>query len=232
MSPAKSQSKPASKSKSKSKAEAESKPTRKAAKKVDAGAKAPRSDDATGDEAKPTTKAARGRGKAPIDLADALVLSFETNERVGQYLLEQLEPSIWDVRAPVGKGRVIREVFAHIHNVRCLWLSTREAPAPAKVDRESVTIDELRLALRESSAALVALLREALADGGRMRDFKPDVVAFVGYAVSHEAHHRGQVCMLARLLGKPLAQARSYELWNWRKRAEEALEARGEAATE
>ncbi len=176
----------------------------------------------------PAAKQSKARGKQPVDLGEALVHAFETSERIHQYLLEQLDPSIWELEAPVGKGRVIRGVFAHIHNVRCLWLERRGEPfeAPAKVDRESVTQDEMREALRASSAAVVELIRAGLASGGHVPDFKPDVVGFVAYAIAHEAHHRGQICMLARLLGKPLPQAQGYELWNWRKRADEALELR------
>ena len=39
---------------------------------------------------------------------------------------------------------------------------------------------------------------------GRVRDFCPDVARFFGYLVSHDAHHRGQICLLARQLGYPL----------------------------
>jgi uncharacterized damage-inducible protein DinB len=38
----------------------------------------------------------------------------------------------------------------------------------------------------------------------------------VAYMVSHEAHHRGQVCMLAHQLGFPLP-AKAAWLWNWEK---------------
>ncbi len=180
----------------------------------------------------PGAKPNKPRGKQPVDLGQALIHAFETSERIHQYLLEHLDPSLWALEAPVGKGRVIRGVFAHIHNVRCLWLERRgeEFEAPAKVDRASVTQDELRDALRASSAAVVGLIRTAIDAGGHVPDFKPDVVGFVSYAIAHEAHHRGQICMLARILGKPLPQAQGYELWNWRKRAEEALELRSPPA--
>jgi uncharacterized damage-inducible protein DinB len=185
---------------------------------------APAEQPQAGPAAAPAPKPARGRGKQPVELGDALVHAFETNERINQYLLEQLAPEIWDLEAPVGKGRVIRGVFAHIHNVRRLWLARRadEANAPAKLERDSATIEDTRAALAASCAAVTTLLREVLAGGGHMADFKPDVAGFVGYAIAHEAHHRGQICILARLLGKPLPQAQGYELWNWRKRAEEA----------
>ena len=35
------------------------------------------------------------------------------------------------------------------------------------------------------------------------------------YMLSHEAHHRGQVCMLAHLLGFPLPNEVAYGIWNW-----------------
>jgi hypothetical protein len=38
-----------------------------------------------------------------------------------------------------------------------------------------------------------------------------------GYMLSHEAHHRGQVCMLAHQLGFPLPNEVAYGIWNWEK---------------
>lgn len=37
------------------------------------------------------------------------------------------------------------------------------------------------------------------------------------YMLSHEAHHRGQVCMLAHQLGFPLPNKVASGLWNWEK---------------
>jgi uncharacterized damage-inducible protein DinB len=37
------------------------------------------------------------------------------------------------------------------------------------------------------------------------------------YMISHEAHHRGQVCMLAHQLGFPLTGKVTSELWNLEK---------------
>jgi uncharacterized damage-inducible protein DinB len=68
---------------------------------------------------------------------------------------------------------------------------------------------------------MCALLQRALDAGGHVKDFKPDVAGFLGYVISHEAHHRGQVCMLARMLGRPLPERVGYDLWEWKKRAEE-----------
>jgi DinB family len=42
-----------------------------------------------------------------------------------------------------------------------------------------------------------------------------------GYAISHDAHHRGQICQLARQTGFPLANGVTYGMWDWSKRQKE-----------
>jgi len=37
------------------------------------------------------------------------------------------------------------------------------------------------------------------------------------YMLAHEAHHRGQVCMLAHQVGFPLPYQASDGIWNWEK---------------
>lgn len=67
-----------------------------------------------------------------------------------------------------------------------------------------------------------SLLSASLSAGGHVRDFKPDVVGFFSYAISHEAHHRGQICLLARQLGHPLPKEARFGMWEWAKRSKEA----------
>ena len=70
---------------------------------------------------------------------------------------------------------------------------------------------------------LCEMLAEALGGGGRIEEFRRDGWArpwLVGpemlcYMISHESHHRGQVCMLAHQLGFPLPQKVTHGVWNW-----------------
>ncbi len=160
------------------------------------------------------------RSKPPIDLAQALLECWDTNERLNQYLLEHLDPAAWRADPPLGQGRTIAAIVAHVHNVRHLWLavSAKGHPAPDKLERTKVTQAQAALALAASARALRGLLERALADGGHVKDFKPDVVGFLGYALAHEAHHRGQVCLLARALGYPLEKEVQFGMWDWKKR--------------
>lgn len=157
------------------------------------------------------------KAAAPFELVEALLTAFETNERINQYLLENLPAEAWRAEPPDGKGRTIAAIVAHIHNVRVMWLkaSAKGSKVPEQLDRASVTPTQASKALGDSHAALAAVMEAALKSDGRIKGFRPDVAGFFGYLVSHDAHHRGQIAMLARQVGHPLAQKAIFGMWEW-----------------
>ena len=69
--------------------------------------------------------------------------------------------------------------------------------------------------LAESHAAVARLLAASLAGDGRIKGFRPDAAGFLGYLISHDAHHRGQIAMLARQTGHALSQKAMFGMWEW-----------------
>src|SRR5262245_139113 len=160
---------------------------------------------------------AKLKPKPPIDLGRALIQALLTNERINQVLLEIVTPDIWRAQPPCVKRRNIATSFAHMHNVRCMKLKMSRfgEKIPERLDRAEITIDDAKQALGESAAAMVRLIGQSLADGGHVPNFRPDVVSFVCSAITHDAHHRGQICHWAAQLGTPLTPEQSLKMWEW-----------------
>jgi uncharacterized damage-inducible protein DinB len=175
---------------------------------------------------RPDTVAARSH-KIQSSLGRSAVKAFAANERVNQILIEHLEPAARNAKPP-GKVRTIAAIFTHMHNVRTKWirLTAPHLKVPTQLNRTHCTPLQARPALAESAAGCAAMLAEALGGGeSRVEKFLrdgwarpwPAGVEMLCYMLAHEAHHRGQVCMLAHQLGSPLPKEVTAGLWNWEK---------------
>lgn len=165
--------------------------------------------------------------KVHTQLGRPAVQTFAANDRINQVLIENLDPAAWRAK-PFGNARTIAAIFTHVHNVRTKWvrLTAPHVKVPTQLNRAHCTPQQARAALAESAARCMEMLDEALGDGrGRMKEFRSDAWArpmpvgleMLCYMLSHEAHHRGQVCMLAHQLGFPLPKEVAYGIWNWQK---------------
>jgi uncharacterized damage-inducible protein DinB len=153
----------------------------------------------------------------PFPLTQSVLNAFDTNDRINQYLIENLPAPAWRADPPGGKGRTIAAIVAHMHNVRVMWLkaAAKGSQIPEQLDRSSATPSQASKALEQSRAALAAVLKSALESDGRVKGFRPDVAGFLGYLIAHDAHHRGQIAMLARQVGHPLPQKAVFGMWEW-----------------
>ena len=161
-----------------------------------------------------------------IDMRDALVDTWRTNNRVTIYLVESLPAELWSEKVPGAPRRTVRMIAGRIHNCRCMWIKMlgkrHGIEVPAAVDRHRVTPPQLLSALERSSEGIVQLLELGMDRGGRLSGFPPDIMHFMAYHVAHEGHHRGQIVMLARQLGHRLPADVAAGLWQWSKRSKEA----------
>ena len=144
--------------------------------------------------------------------------TWDIHNRINLYLLDPVEPaSLLSLSA--SKGRTVGEQFAHIHNVRLMWL---KAAAPdllkglTKLEKEhALDKKQLRKALVDSAVAIRSLLEQSMAQGGKVKGFKPHAAAFLGYLISHESHHRGQIALTLKQSSAPLDKKIQYGIWEW-----------------
>jgi uncharacterized damage-inducible protein DinB len=149
-------------------------------------------------------------------LADAFIRAYATNNRINVYLVQNLPDEAWHAKPAGGKGRTIASIVTHIHNVRLMWLKAAGAKElPQKLESEALTKQQAVRALEASWRALEDTLGAALNGDGRIKGFKPDAASFFANLVAHDAHHRGQITMLARQMGHPVPQSAMFGMWEW-----------------
>ena len=96
-------------------------------------------------------------------MEEQLVETWQIHNRINLYLLDAVAPAAL-ASVSASKGRSVGEQFAHLHNVRLMWL---KPAAPelleglAKVEGTTGDKAALAAALEASGRAIAALLRKA-----------------------------------------------------------------------
>jgi uncharacterized damage-inducible protein DinB len=147
-----------------------------------------------------------------------LYKTWEIDQRINLYLLEPIaEEYLRD--SLVSQGRSVGEQFAHIHNVRLMWLKVALPEALKgleKIEKEQAGSKKLlQKSLTASGEAITKLFKHSIENDGKVKGFKPDVVAFLGYLIAHDAHHRSQIIIALKQSGHKIDQKIAYGIWEW-----------------
>lgn len=150
-------------------------------------------------------------------MSTEIIDTWHIHNRINLYLLDALqEEHLTDLSA--SRGRNVGEQFAHVHNVRLMWI---KASLPelleglVKLEKGNLlTINILKESIMQSGDAVASLLDRGFKDG-RIKGFKPHPAAFLGYLISHESHHRGQIMLSLKQSGHPVDKKIQFGIWEW-----------------
>ncbi len=150
------------------------------------------------------------------------VETWQINNRVNLYLLDAIPPDALTSVLPSGRTRTVARMFVHLHQIRVqrVELSAPElAGGLTKFVKNDAALDKARLrnAVERSGEALAQLIEIGL-EKGKIKNVKPHPIGFLGYMISHEAYHRGEICVALSESGHKLDDAVLYDQWDWSKR--------------
>ena len=157
----------------------------------------------------------RGR---PLEVEQELIEAFRRSGIASAYLMDRLPESIWRMPPPGGRGRTIAAIAAHMQSLRRTFARMGgEKPGPTGLDRQTVTPGQASRALRQSTDDLARLFERALAARQtRVKGMPRRAIDMLTYLIQHDAHHRGQICMLARAFGHEFRGDDITRLWGWK----------------
>jgi len=168
-------------------------------------------------------------GESGSELANVLVETYSVNDAMNQHLMAHLDPRAWRATPPgkKGSGRTIAAIFAHLHNCRLVWIrnSAPHLKCPAALDPDRCTMKQSATAHRKSADQCLRMMADALSGRPIRRVTKfsrgswapvwPAGGTMFAYMFSHEAHHRGQILMLAKQVGYPIPPNVWGRIWQW-----------------
>ena len=141
-------------------------------------------------------------------LLDALLDSWDRNNRILVNLLQLTPLDALDIR-PVADSPTIKELFAHMHFVRLVFVLEDAPefarPLPDEEWRVKSDISRLIEMLHDSARAVGEAVRGRLASGHAMNQHYDHPLLMLQHLIWHEGYHHGQIKLALKLAGRPLS---------------------------
>lgn len=153
-------------------------------------------------------------------MKEQLLETWEIHNRMNLLLQEAItETGMGKTLSSRGR-RTVYQQFIHMHNTRLSWLeiSAKDIFNKYKVlDKPLPLTKKLQRAFRDSAAGIAALLSRGWDEQGKIKGFRKGAIPLLGYFISHESHHRGNILLTLKQCGEKIPEEIKWGLWEWEK---------------
>jgi uncharacterized damage-inducible protein DinB len=143
------------------------------------------------------------------------------NHRTNLMLIGELTQEALDFTTSKRGGGTVGHQLAHMYNVR-FWKLEKfdkklisDLTAIAAGDKKSIPM--LKDCHTLSANRVAGVLEDGLTKNAAIKGFTRGVVPLLGYFISHEAHHRGNILLTLKTCGFKLTDKLKYGIWEWNK---------------
>ena len=154
-------------------------------------------------------------------MKDQLIDTWQINNRMNLLLMDNISDAGMQKSLSTRGGRTVYLQLVHMHNVRMQWLEIcakvifkkyKALDKEAAFDRKA-----LRKAFEDSAKGIKELFARSWDDGGKVKGYKKGVIPMLGYFISHESHHRGNILLTLKQSGERIPDTVKWGLWEWGK---------------
>jgi uncharacterized damage-inducible protein DinB len=149
---------------------------------------------------------------------EALLDSWDRNNRILVNLLYAIPTEVIDVRAMEGSPRVA-EMFTHIHYARLVFIAEDAPEFAGELAKEewATERDPNRIAqmLNQSAKAVREAVKGRFESSKEMDLHYDHPILFLQHMIWHEGYHHGQIKLALKLAGRPLSNQEAGPL-TWR----------------
>ncbi|MBK9569313.1 MAG: hypothetical protein IPP43_11040 [Chitinophagaceae bacterium] len=154
-------------------------------------------------------------------MKDQLLGTWHTHNKMNYLLIDNTTDAGMQKSLSTRSGRTIYEQWVHIHSVRMQWLEI----CAIDIFKKYMPLDKkaafnrkaLRKAFDDSAKGIEELLSRSWDNGGTVKGFRKGVIPLLGYFISHESHHRGNMLLTLKQSGEKIPDTVKWGLWDWGK---------------
>jgi len=169
-------------------------------------------------------------------MKDQLLETWQINNRMNLLLLDNITDAGMQksLSTPAGTnpsgrrgGRTVYLQLVHVHNVRMGWLEicAKDIFSAGSGGKKYKALDKekaydrkaLRKAFEDSAKVIEELFALSWDNAGKITGFKKGLIPMLGYFISHESHHRGNILLTLKQSGEKIPDAVKWGLWEWGK---------------
>ncbi|MGH2552330.1 MAG: DinB family protein [Chitinophagaceae bacterium] len=154
-------------------------------------------------------------------MKDQLKNAWQINCKMNMLLIDNTTDTGMQKTLSTRGGRTVNLQWVHIHNVRMQWLDICAGDVFKKyniLDKDAAfNRKEMRKAFEDSDKGIEELICRSWDNGGKVKGFKKGVIPMLGYFISHESHHRGNILLTLKQCGEKIPDTVKWGLWEWGK---------------
>jgi uncharacterized damage-inducible protein DinB len=150
-----------------------------------------------------------------------IIETWFINHRTNLMLMSALTEDALNFTTSKRGGGSVGHQLAHIYNVRFWKLEKFNKSLVSDLSsisaEDNKTISMLKDCHTISAERIGNILEDGITNSGTIKGFKRGVVPLLGYFISHEAHHRGNILLTLKNSSFKIPDELKYGIWEWNK---------------